>query len=70
MEAAYHLATHTTKEVHVSGCAKGCAHPRPAAATFVGRDGRFDLVLNGRPWDDPVQRGIDPSAWLEKTGTT
>ncbi|MEP9369126.1 precorrin-3B synthase [Xanthobacter sp. VNH20] len=25
-------------EVHVSGCAKGCAHPAPAALTLVGRE--------------------------------
>jgi len=46
--------------LHVSGCAKGCAHPGSADITLVGRDGRFDLVRGGAPWDDPVQRGIDP----------
>ncbi|MEO1613362.1 MAG: hypothetical protein AAFU55_13580, partial [Pseudomonadota bacterium] len=45
--------------LHVSGCAKGCAHPRAAEVTLVGRDGRFDLVRRGAPWDDPVRRGID-----------
>ncbi|MEL7464818.1 MAG: precorrin-3B synthase [Pseudomonadota bacterium] len=46
--------------LHVSGCAKGCAHPRAADITLVGRDGRFDLVRRGAPWDDPVRRGVDP----------
>jgi precorrin-3B synthase len=40
--------------LHVSGCAKGCAHPRPAPVTLVARDGLYDLVRNGRPGDAPV----------------
>jgi precorrin-3B synthase len=44
--------------VHVSGCAKGCAHPRAAAVTLVGRDGRYDLVRDGVASDAPVLRGL------------
>lgn len=44
--------------LHVSGCAKGCARPSPAALTLVGRDGRFDLVRNGRAGDTPVEAGL------------
>jgi precorrin-3B synthase len=33
--------------IHVSGCAKGCAHHGPAALTVVGRDGQCDLLMNG-----------------------
>ena len=47
--------------IHVSGCAKGCAHPGPAALTFVGRDGRFDVVRNGRAADMPIRHGLDAS---------
>ena len=47
--------------LHVSGCAKGCAHPRPAATTLVGREGTFDLVEHGHPWDAPRQRGLTPA---------
>ena len=50
-----------TVTVHVSGCSKGCAHPGPAALTFVGRDGRFDLVRNGRAGDLPIQHGLLPA---------
>jgi precorrin-3B synthase len=46
--------------LHVSGCAKGCAHPGPADLTLVGRDGAFDLVVGGAPWDEPQRRGIAP----------
>ena len=34
--------------LHVSGCAKGCAHPGPAARTLVGAGGAYNLVRNGR----------------------
>ncbi|MBM3645849.1 MAG: precorrin-3B synthase [Alphaproteobacteria bacterium] len=46
--------------LHVSGCAKGCAHPAAASLTLVGRGGAFDLVMNGTPWDEPLRRGIAP----------
>ena len=46
---------------HVSGCAKGCAFPRAADRTLVGRDGAFDLVMSGAPWDEPHRRGLTPS---------
>ncbi|WP_417209833.1 precorrin-3B synthase [Antarctobacter sp.] len=45
---------------HISGCAKGCAFPRNADLTLVGRDGAFDLVKQGTPWDDPIRRGLSP----------
>lgn len=44
--------------VHVSGCAKGCAHPRPAAWTLVGRAGRYDLVRDGKAGDLPLAVGL------------
>ena len=44
--------------VHVSGCAKGCAHPRSAPWTLVGRDGRYDLVRNGKAGNAPVALGL------------
>ncbi len=46
--------------LHVSGCAKGCARPGPAELTLVGREGAFDLVTNGTPWDEPHRRAIPP----------
>lgn len=39
--------------VHVSGCAKGCAHRGPASFTLVGNTGRYDLVRDGNAGDAP-----------------
>lgn len=40
--------------LHVSGCAKGCAHPGRADLTLVGVDGRYGVVLDGGSDDAPV----------------
>jgi precorrin-3B synthase len=53
---APHLAPDTN--LHVSGCAKGCAHPRVSDLTLVGTPDGFDLVRNGSPRDAPAQRGL------------
>ncbi|BAI76155.1 precorrin-3B synthase (plasmid) [Azospirillum sp. B510] len=37
--------------VHVSGCAKGCAHPAIADVTLTARDGLYDVGLNAKPGD-------------------
>ncbi|MGI4745691.1 MAG: precorrin-3B synthase [Janthinobacterium lividum] len=44
--------------LHVSGCAKGCAHPGTAPLTLVGHDGHYDLVIDGRAGDAPLHRGL------------
>ncbi|TIX75524.1 MAG: precorrin-3B synthase, partial [Mesorhizobium sp.] len=33
--------------LHISGCAKGCAHPGPAALTLVGGENGAGLVVDG-----------------------
>jgi precorrin-3B synthase len=38
-------------KIHVSGCAKGCAHPAPAALTIVGTEAGCALVANGSARD-------------------
>ncbi len=48
--------------LHVSGCEKGCAKPSATAVTLVGRDGRYDLVRDGRAADAPLARGLDIDA--------
>ena len=39
---------------HVSGCAKGCAHPGPADLTLVGREGRYGVVLSDAASAEPA----------------
>ncbi|WP_029352754.1 precorrin-3B synthase [Bosea sp. 117] len=43
------------RRVHVSGCAKGCAHPAGADLTIVGLDGGAGLVVEGGPRDAPAE---------------
>lgn len=40
--------------IHLSGCAKGCAHPGPAALTLVGASGACDLVVAGNASSAPL----------------
>jgi precorrin-3B synthase len=42
--------------LHVSGCAKGCAHPSAAGVTLVSRGvaGRYDMILDGAPSAPPT----------------
>jgi precorrin-3B synthase len=60
------LAPHITENtrLHVSGCAKGCAHPGSTAVTLVGTADGFDLVRHGSPRDVPAMRGLTPAQLL------
>jgi len=40
--------------IHISGCAKGCAHPGPAAITLVGDENGVGLVVNGTARQKPL----------------
>lgn len=54
-------------DVHISGCAKGCAHSAPAPLTLVGNAGRYDIVRDGRAQDPPIATGLTREAvvaWL------
>lgn len=44
--------------LHVSGCAKGCAHPRPADVTLTATRHGFDLIAAGRAGDDALASGL------------
>lgn len=60
--AADFLARHRrpgSPMLHVSGCAKGCAHPGATALTLTGRAGRFDVVRAGTARDTPAIRDLD-----------
>ncbi len=60
-DAAHLASARGVGTLHVSGCAKGCAHPGSARVTLVGRDGRYDLVRNGRAGDPPWASGLTVS---------
>lgn len=45
--------------LHVSGCAKGCAHSGAAAITLVATGVGFDLVRGGSTRDEPILRGLN-----------
>jgi len=42
-------------KIHISGCAKGCAHPAPAALTVVGTSAGCALISNGTTRDAPFE---------------
>nr|WP_262386597.1 cobalamin biosynthesis protein CobG [Roseobacter litoralis] len=68
-DLARRLAACCTGSLHVSGCAKGCARKSCADITFVGNQGRFDLVRNGHAWDAPEKSGLLPDSLMaELTG--
>ncbi|WP_371225660.1 precorrin-3B synthase [Roseovarius sp. 2305UL8-3] len=55
------LAPHVRQRLHISGCAKGCAHPAASPVTLTATaEGRFDLIRNGRASDTPARRGLGP----------
>jgi precorrin-3B synthase len=54
--------------LHVSACAKGCAHPDPAAVTLVAQPGaaaNFDLIRNGRTTDTPDQQNLTQTGAIQ-----
>lgn len=54
-----------SKELHISGCAKGCAKPQKADLTFVAQKRGFDLIVKGHAWDMPIKTGLDPDIILQ-----
>ena len=54
------LAPHVPEDatLHVSGCAKGCAHLGPSALTLVGTADGYDLVRHGSPRDAAEMHGL------------
>jgi precorrin-3B synthase len=60
------LAPHITEDarLHVSGCAKGCAHSGQASITLVATREGFDLIRGGSVRDVPVLRGLSRSGIL------
>jgi precorrin-3B synthase len=57
--------------VHVSGCAKGCAHPRLAPFTLVGAEQGCGIVRDGSARDQPTDYAdpADLAALLDRIAT-
>lgn len=51
--------------IHVSGCHKGCAYPRPAALTIVATNTGFDVVKDGTSMAPPVYSNLTVDAVIE-----
>jgi precorrin-3B synthase len=47
--------------LHISGCAKGCAHPAPTEMTLTATAHGYDLILNGTASDTPSLIGLAPA---------
>jgi precorrin-3B synthase len=60
---APHIAPDT--RLHISGCAKGCAHSGPAAITLVATRDGFDLIRCGSTRDVPVLRGLNGAGLIK-----
>lgn len=60
-DLARRLAAHVPERasLHISGCAKGCAHPGPAAITLTAQPNGFDVVYGGRAGGTPQRVGLD-----------
>lgn len=62
-QLAPHLAA--PKTLHISGCAKGCAHPTAAETTLTATGQGYDLIRNGTAHDTPSLTGLTPKAILD-----
>lgn len=64
---ARHLAPHlaAAQTLHLSGCAKGCAHPTAAETTLTATGQGYDLIRNGTAHDTPSLTGLSPQAILD-----
>jgi precorrin-3B synthase len=65
---ARRLAPLLTVPLHVSGCAKGCAHPRPAALTLTATPAGFAVIRNATAAGmGPIVAASDLPTFLTKT---
>lgn len=65
---ARRLAPHVAGRLHVSGCAKGCAHSGAADVVLTGRGGAYDLCLGQRAGAPPLRAGLDIDSLIAHFG--
>lgn len=65
------LAPHVPVDrmLHVSGCAKGCAHPGPTSLTLVAQAHGFGLVRDGNAASSPASSPLTVEQLLADPGT-
>lgn len=51
--------------LHVSGCSKGCAHPKPSGLTVTATAQGFDLIRDGRASDFAQFTGLTPDDMIK-----
>jgi len=56
--------------LHVSGCAKGCAHPTAAPLTLTATPGGFALIRNGTASGTPLREGLSATDLAETNSLT
>jgi precorrin-3B synthase len=56
--------------LHISGCAKGCAHAKPAPLTLVGTEQGCGIVKNGTARDKPMRYADPADLSVELDGVT
>jgi precorrin-3B synthase len=61
------LAPHVAagRMLHVSGCAKGCAHPKIADLTLCASAAGYDLIHDGRPGGDASSHDLNSDDILQ-----
>ncbi|MDD9920753.1 MAG: cobalamin biosynthesis protein CobG [Boseongicola sp.] len=59
------LAHRIDGSLHVSGCSKGCARNATSSVTLIGRDGLFDIVLDGAADSVASHAGLSETQVLE-----
>lgn len=59
------LAPRLTETLHVSGCAKGCAHPTAAPLTLTATSEGFALIRNGTASGTPLRVGLSAADLTE-----
>lgn len=47
-----------TQRLHISGCTKGCAHPKAAPLTLTAQANGYSLVRDGKASDTPTFSGL------------
>ncbi|MCB1388402.1 MAG: cobalamin biosynthesis protein CobG [Rhodobacteraceae bacterium] len=65
---ARRLAPHVAGHLHVSGCAKGCAHPAPADVVITGESGAYGVAFQARAGDPMTHRGLSADQVLARFG--